>query len=119
MSWLDIFGGDKVIDAGISVIDKIVYTEEEKADSAIVKTRLKIKLLEAYSAFKVTQRYLAVIFGVPYAISWQAAFIASFFVDVDKQILILNGTMGTIVLGIVGFYFFGGVAESVGRAIKK
>ena len=44
-----IFGSKKVVDASISGIDKLVFTNEEKADT-------HLKFLEAYKPFKLAQR---------------------------------------------------------------
>ena len=61
--WSKLFGSDKIISAGINTIDKIVYTDEEKADN-------KLSLLKLYEPFKLAQRLLAVIYSIPYAICW-------------------------------------------------
>lgn len=96
-----LFGSDKVISAGISAIDAMVYTDEEKVSD-------KRALLKLYEPFKVAQRYLAVIFSVPYVTAWLITFFASFITEVETQKELLTGDIGTIVGIIVGFYFFGG-----------
>ena len=103
-----LFGSDKVIDAGISGIDKMFYTDEEKADA-------KMHLLKLYEPFKLAQRYLALVFGVPYSVAWFVTFCASFFVDTSKQMELLSGDMAMIVGVIVAFYFAGGM----GNVFKK
>jgi len=97
-----LLGSDKVISAGISGIDAMFYTDEERAEG-------KIKLLKAYEPFKIAQRYLALIYCVPHAFASLITFIASFWVDVSDQVELLSGNMGMIALVIVGFYFAGGV----------
>lgn len=104
-----LFGSDKVIDAGINGIDKIAFTAEEKAEH-------KLLLLKAYEPFKIAQRFLALIFGIPYAAAWVVTFFASFFIDVTKQLELLSGDMGLAVALILGFYFGGGMAESIFKA---
>lgn len=100
-----LFGSDKVISAGINGIDSIVYTDQEKAEN-------KLLLLKAYEPFKIAQRFLALIFGVPYALGWFVTFISSFWIEVDTQLALLSGDMGVAVALILGFYFGGGAAES-------
>lgn len=104
--WDSLFGSDKVINAGISGLDAIVFTDEEKS-------KAQQEFLKLYEPFKLAQRYLAVIFSIPYALAWITTFIASFFADVDKQLLLLNGDIGSIVGAIVSFYFLGGVVNGL------
>ena len=47
---------DSVVDAVINTGDKLVYTEEEKAEMRLSVGNLHIKMLEAYHPFKITQR---------------------------------------------------------------
>jgi hypothetical protein len=96
-----LLGSDKVIDAGISGIDSIFYTDEEKAEN-------KKAFLKLYEPFKVAQRYLALVFSIPYVMMVLITFIASFFREVETQIDLLTGDIGTVVGIIVGFYFLGG-----------
>lgn len=107
-----LFGSDKVISAGINGIDAIVYTEEERAEN-------KLALLKAYEPFKIAQRFLALIFGVPYALGWVITFLASFWIEVDAQLELLSGDMGLANAMILGFYFGGGAAESIFKKDKK
>jgi len=101
--WTKLFGNDRVLDG----IDAIVYTEEEKVENR--KTFLKL-----YEPFKIAQRLLALIFGVPYALAWFITFIYSFYTeDVARQLELLSGTMGEIVLAIIAFYFLGGVVNGI------
>lgn len=122
MGWLgDIFKSGEIIDRSMDALDAIVYTDEEKAKASITKAKIKIELLKAYEPFKITQRYLAIMFGTSYVGAWLIVFFVSFFTDVSDQIdFLTNSThMGQAVIVILGFFFFGGSAESVGRAIKK
>ncbi|MGJ8685853.1 MAG: hypothetical protein ACSHWQ_00130 [Spongiibacteraceae bacterium] len=107
-----LFGSDKVIEAGINGLDAVVFTAEEKASA-------KLALLKAYEPFKIAQRLLAITFGVPYALAWTITFISSFWFEVSKQLALLSGDMGNIVMAIVGFYFLGGAAESLLRGRLK
>lgn len=103
-----LFGSDEVIkkttEGIFSGVDKAILTNEEKLD-------YNLAVMGMYEAFKVAQRLLALIFGIPYALAWFVTFVVSFFQDVTQQILLLKGTMGEIVLAIVAFYFLGGVAN--------
>ena len=109
-----LFGSSKVIekmgDGIYNGIDKAVYTPEEMIDN-------RIKSLEAYEPFKLAQRLLAAIFCIPYSLMCFITFVSSFFdIDVSKQQeVLLNGTMGQIVLAIVAFYFLGGVVNGIKR----
>ena len=49
-----IFGSDKVIDSAISGIDKVWFTDEEKAE-------LHLKFLDRYKPFALAQRSLAMV----------------------------------------------------------
>lgn len=53
-----LFGSEKVIESGMSAIDKIVFTEEEKADLQLARVRLKSELLKNYAPYKLAQRYM-------------------------------------------------------------
>jgi len=109
-----LFGSDKVIDAGIKGIDAAFYTEEEKAASLERRMQLKVSLLRAFEPFKTAQRFLALLYGIPYVTAWFSMFAASFFVDTKNQIeLLVNSEMAYANFIILGFYFAGGVGESI------
>lgn len=110
--WSKLFGSDNVIQAGIDGIDAVVFTEEERS-------KAKQEFLKLYEPFKIAQRYLAVIFSIPYVLAWLITFISSFFIDVTKQFELLNGDIGSIVFAIVSFYFLGGVASGILQSRKK
>lgn len=112
-----LFGSDKVIgkitDGVYNGVDKLVYSEEEKADNFQ-------KLLKLYEPFKIAQRFLALIFGIPYAVAWGLTFLKTFITNdlaaIDPQLSLLSGTMGQIVLAIVAFYFLGGTLNSLSNS---
>ena len=111
--WGTLFGSESVIQAGIDGIDKIVYTDEEKVDN-------KLLLLKAYEPFKLAQRFLMMIVGIPYMIAWVITFGVSFSsIDVAVQTAMLGGNIGTVFYTIAGFYFGGGLLEGGIRAYKK
>lgn len=120
-----IFGSSKIIDAGLSLIDDAFYTDSEKAEDkqkAIEgKGKAKINLLNAYAPFKVTQRYLALMFG--------GMFVVSFFLVLSMTLAGYNVApvfkvmeefkVGWVMMTIVMFYFGGGLVESIGTAKRK
>jgi hypothetical protein len=107
-----LFGSSTVVTAGINAIDSVVFTEQEKSEH-------KITLLKAYEPFKIAQRFLALIYGIPYALGWAIAFVASFWLDVSAQIEMLSGDMGLANTLILGFYFGGGAVESFFKGKAK
>lgn len=109
--WSALFGSDKVIAAGIDGLDAIVFTPEEKS-------KAQQEFLKLYEPFKLAQRYLAIIFSVPYVLAWIVTFFSSFFSDVSRQFELLNGDIGSIVFAIVSFYFLGGVASGILKSKK-
>lgn len=95
-------GRDDVVEAGIKSIDSMFYTNQEKAEN-------KKAFLKLYEPFKLAQRYLALIFSIPYVTAWAVTFAVSFTDrNIDKQVELLTGDIGVIVGVIVGFYFLGG-----------
>jgi hypothetical protein len=114
-----IFGGGDVIKAGFDLIDDM-HTSDVEAIEA--KTKAKTDLMTAYAPFKVAQRYLAVMFG--------ATFILSFILvlgltlagigDIDAIKKVLSEFyIGEIMLTIVIFYFGGGFGEGILKAKGK
>lgn len=128
-----------ITSAVINTGDKLVYTEEEKAENKKDVIKFFPTLLQAYHPFKLAQRILATWFSLLYGFAFIAGVsmeIFNIFVKYqslkDKipqnEIILLDTTpllnivgafsLGTIVLTIVGFYFLGGSIESF-KNIKK
>ncbi len=107
-----LFGSEKIIDAGVSGIDAMIFTDEEKSNA-------KMQFLKLYEPYKLAQRYLALIYSIPYALAWLVTFIASFFIDVALQIELLKGDAFYINIVILSFYFGGGAASGVVEKLKK
>jgi hypothetical protein len=107
-----LFGSDKIIDAGVNGIDAMIFTDEEKSNA-------KMQFLKLYEPYKLAQRYLALIYSIPYALAWLVTFIASFFIDVALQIELLKGDAFYINIVILSFYFGGGAAEGIVGKFKK
>ena len=110
--WSKLFGADKIIDAGIKGIDAMVFTDEEKS-------KAKMSLLKLYEPYKLAQRYLAMIYSIPYALAWLITFISSFWLNVDVQREMLLGEAFYINITILSFYFGGGLLEGVVSKLKK
>ena len=113
MSFLGkLFGKDNIIQAGIDGIDKIVYTDEEKVDN-------KLLLLAAYAPFKLAQRFLMLMVGIPYMLAWFITFVCSFSaIDTTAHLALLEGKVGSVFWIIVTFYFGGGLLEGGIKAYK-
>jgi len=114
-----ILGSGDVIKKGMDLIDDMhTSTEEEIA----AKSKAKIDLMNAYAPFKLAQRYIALMFTAVFLIMFAlvVAMILGGKGDIDavKQV-IGDFWIGEIMLMIVGFYFGGGLAESVGSARNK
>lgn len=115
-----IFGSSKVIDNSMSAIDKVFYTDEEKAEN-------KAHLLKLYEPFKLAQRLLALTFAIPFVLTFLMAAIGfyCFGVDQEKALTVMKwniDTLGEPVFWIMVFYFAGGASEgliSKFKTIKK
>lgn len=56
-----LFGSTKAVDAGISALDKIVFTDEEKADDQRMRAKLKIEFLKYYQPYRLSQRFMMLL----------------------------------------------------------
>ena len=114
--------GTDLFDSAVNAVDKLVLTDEEKLD-------IHLKFLKAYHPFKVTQRLISLIVLIPYAVSFlmsQIIYIvglimhSSYIMDGSQFLLEnANGTFQNLLLVIVGFYFTGGVINSVNKIKSK
>ena len=114
-----ILGSGDVIKKGMDLIDSMhTSTEEEIAQ----KSKAKVDLLSAYAPFKLAQRYIALMFTTVFLSMFVLVLGMTLAGEGDiaavKQI-IGDFWIGEIMLMIVGFYFAGGVVESVGTVRKK
>jgi len=113
-----ILGSDSVISQGIKLIDDMhTSTEEEIA----AKSKAKIDLMGAYAPFKIAQRYLALAFA--------GVFLGSYVIvltmtisgqgDPDAVTKVMEQfSINYAMLIILGFYFGGGVVESIKQPKK-
>ncbi len=119
-----LFGSDgikkKFVDGIYNSVDAVFYTEEEKKENHKAFLRL-------YEPFKLGQRYLAIIFGVPYALLQALAFSIRLY-SYDNNLLQdsitiiqsdMHDSLGLIVYKIVSFYFAGGMMEGVIKAVRS
>jgi hypothetical protein len=108
-----ILGSGDVVKQGMSLIDEMhTSTEEEVA----IKSKAKTELLAAYAPFKLAQRYLALMFAFTFLLCFAITLGMTLAGrgDIEGVKAILGDFwIGEIMLIIVGFYFGGGLAESV------
>ena len=113
-----ILGSDSVISQGMKLIDDM-HTSDEEAIAA--KSKARIDLMTAYAPFKIAQRFLALMFG--------ATFLGSYVLvlgmtitgrgDPDAVTKVMDQfTINYAMLIILGFYFGGGVVESIKQPKK-
>ena len=83
----------------------------------------KSALLKMYEPFKLTQRFLTVIIGLPYIILISIGVIMLYsgtnVENVRIALHILNDSLGLSLTLILGFYFAGGMAEGIIERYKK
>lgn len=107
-----IFGGGDVVSKGMELIDSFHTSDTEMIEA---KTKAKTDLMTAYAPFKIAQRYIALMFGATYIVTYFLVIIMMFMgkdVDAVKGIL-AEFQIDWIMLSIVMFYFGGGLADSV------
>lgn len=114
-----ILGSDKVVKAGLDLIDDMHTSSEEEIAA---KSKAKIDLMNAYAPFKIAQRWLALMFGL--------TFIGSYFIvltmtlsgqgDADAVTKVMEQfSINYAMLIILGFYFGGGAVEGFMEKRKK
>lgn len=107
-----IFGSSKIVDAGINAIDAMVHTDEEK-------TQAKKELLKLYEPFKLAQRFLAFAVCINFfAFMWLC--VGAYFFGVSGQMddllsLAKEFELGYLMLLVMGWYFTGGIVDSMKR----
>ena len=83
----------------------------------------KSALLKMYEPFKLTQRFLTVIIGIPYiifiSIGVSLLYSGTNVENVRIALNILNDSLGLSFTLILGFYFAGGMAEGIIERYKK
>lgn len=108
-----ILGNGSVISDGLKLIDKMhTSTEEEVA----AKSKAKIDLMNAYAPFKIAQRYLALMFGATFLASYVIVLTMTIsgYGDPDAVTKVMEQfSINYAMLIILGFYFGGGVVDSI------
>ena len=124
--WAKLFGTGKVVDGIYNGVDKIIFTKEERADHFL-------KILKAYEPFKILQRFLALIIGIPYMLVYITSaglYVYGFTIDdlvhaqrvieASKELASMNNeNLGTPLAIILSFAFGGGMIEGGLRAFKN
>ncbi len=99
-----LFGSGDTINKGMDLIDEAFHTDQEK-------TEQKVKLLQAYEAFKVAQRLFMLSVVMPYMFLWSIIGIATFVVDcmnmdfTASRAYLIEGQVIYLVMLMAGFYF--------------
>lgn len=120
-----LFRGD-VFNKGAEIVDEAFHTDQEKAANKVQILEMKTRFLKLYEPFKIAQRYLAIVFSVPFAILHVGCFAVrvAFWDNPELQESVriiqedINVSFGNIVWTIIGFYFLGGTVEGGIRAYK-
>lgn len=114
-------GVEKLTDGIYNGVDKAFFTDEEKVDA--FKEMLKL-----YEPFKLAQRYMMMIIGIPFvlihtiaaSIQLVIAFMGNNYMTVSDNInaslSMFNEALGTPFVWIAAFYFGGG---AVGGIVEK
>jgi|TARA_R110000744_G_scaffold43967_1_gene98267 hypothetical protein len=107
-----IFGSGDVISKGMDLIDDMYTSDAEMVEA---KAKAKQTIMASYAPFKIAQRYLALMFGLSYVLSF---WICLGLVFLDKPMAPVIEVMevfslSMIMIIIVTFYFGGGLAEGV------
>ena len=113
-----IFGSGDVISKGLDLIDDMHTSDVEMVEA---KTKAKTDLMAAYAPFKIAQRYIALMFGGTYISTYFLVIIMTF---VGQDVTEVKGILTEfqidwIMLTITGFYFGGGLADSILRPKSK
>ncbi len=118
-----VFGMGDVVKGGMKMLDDAFYTDSEKAEDKQImsqlKTKNKIDLMKAYAPFKLAQRVLAFMFCGVFVFILLNGVLGALYGIVEMENVkaakeFANEMwLGEIVVMIVGFYFGGGLAESI------
>lgn len=107
--WNRVFGSSDIMAKGLEAItntgDAMFFTDEEKAHH-------KLALLKAYEPFKLVQRYIVLIFTIPYVMLHSAVILGCMH-GLQWQPIgeMINEAFGYPVLAAIGLYLTGGVVK--------
>jgi hypothetical protein len=112
-------GSGDVISKGLDLIDSMHTSTEEEIKA---KADAKSQLLQSYAPFKLAQRYLALMFGLTFLLSYVLvlAMTISGHGDPDAVTKVMDQfSINYAMLIILGFYFGGGAVEGFMEKKKK
>ena len=112
-------GSGDVIKKGLDLIDDM-HTSDEEAIAA--KSKAKIDLMAAYAPFKIAQRYLALMFGLTFLLTYALVLTMTIIGqgDPDAVTKVMDQfSINYAMLIILGFYFGGGAVEGFMEKKKK
>ena len=104
-----------MIKQGMNLIDEM-HTSGEEAEAA---SKARVDLLAAYQPFKLAQRYIALMFTAMFLFIMANGVVGALYGVIDManveaaKDFASSMWLGEIMLGIVGFYFGGGLASSI------
>jgi len=114
-----ILGSDRVIEKGLDLIDGMhTSTEEEIA----AKTKAKIDIMNAYAPFKIAQRYLALMFGLTFLLTYVVVIVMTLSGHGDPKAVtevMEQFSINYCTLVILSFYFGSGAVEGFLEKRKK
>ncbi|MEH0742542.1 hypothetical protein H4F05_13595 [Vibrio cholerae] len=107
--WSRIFGSPSFIDKSLEALtdtgDAMFFTNEEKA-------KHKLALLKAFEPFKLVQRYIVLLFTIPYVLLHSMVVIGCMHGFEWHPISeMINEAFGYPVLAAIGLYLTGGVVK--------
>ena len=112
-------GSGDVISKGLDLIDSMHTSTEEEIKA---KADAKSQLLQSYAPFKLAQRYLALMFGLTFLLSYVLVLgmTISGHGDPDAVTKVMDQfSINYAMLIILGFYFGGGAVEGFMEKKKK
>lgn len=112
-------GSGDVISKGLDLIDSMHTSTEEEIKA---KADAKTQLLQSYAPFKLAQRYLALMFGLTFLLSYVLVLgmTISGYGDPDAVTKVMDQfSINYAMLIILGFYFGGGAVEGFMEKKKK
>jgi hypothetical protein len=111
-----ILGAGDVVKKGLDLIDDMHTSKEEEIAA---KSKAKTDLLNAYAPFKIAQRFLALMFGATFLLSFVLVLgmtLAGVGDTDDVRQVLSEFYIGEIMGAIVLFYFGGGAFEGAFKA---
>ncbi len=108
-----ILGSGDVVSKGMQLIDDMHTSTEEEIQA---KAKAKTDLLAAYAPFKIAQRYLALMFGLTFLISYVLVLAMTVLErgnPSDVTQVMDQFSINYAMLIILGFYFGAGAVEGV------